>query len=155
MQPEILWIYLCQWHPLQCCSIVIGNRVCVIIDLYLIEHIDGVDEHIGIQILVGNGKEVSDLGNRESCFFQNLPSHAVFDGLLHINEATGQVQRAFGRFLAAFGNKQFSAFITYKGCRSRTGVGIVGEAAGFALFTFEVVNTECLTAANRAEQELF
>ena len=139
-----------QWHPHQFGGIVVGLGLCIVRDVYLEEHVDGMDNHLGVEVLVGEGEEITDLADGEARLLQYLAAHAVLYGLLHVNETAGQVQRVLGRFLAATGHQQFAFVITDKGGSGRTGVGIIGEAAGLALLALEVVYLKCLAAANGA-----
>lgn len=150
MQPEILWIYQLQWHPHQVGGIVIGLGLHIVCDVYLIKHVDGVDDHLGIEILVGDGKEIADIRDPETCLLQYLTTHAVLHGLLHVDKATGKVQRALGRLLAATSHQQFTFVIADKGRRGRAGVGIIGEATSRALLALEVVLMKSVAATKGA-----
>jgi DNA topoisomerase I len=118
-----------------------------------IEHIQGMNQEVGIEIEVRDAELIVHPDYFQARFFLYFSSHAFFTGFIHIYESAWQVEGAFGWLVFSANHQKFFFLVENEGYCGTAGIQIVGESAVLAFFTLEVVDLEMLRAANRAKLE--
>lgn len=117
-------------NPLAVGHIVEGLQgLFVIFDRAEEELVECVHKEIGIEVGVGQGEKVVDMGDGKSRLLQYLAADTLFACLVHVDESAGKVKGAFGWFFGTAAHKQFVATVHYQSHGGRTGVEVVGETA--------------------------
>lgn len=91
--------------------------------------VECVDKEIGIEVGVGQGEKVVDMGDGKSRLLQYLAADTLFACLVHVDESARKVEGTFGWFFGTAAHKQFVATIHNQSYGGRTGVEVVGETA--------------------------
>ena len=101
-----------------------------------------------IRMDVRPGEVVSHIGNSKVGLLFHLARNALRSCFVHVTEASGEVICASGRFLFAYNNEQFVIFVQNKGCRGRTRVKVINEAASVTALAFGIVDIEIIATAH-------
>lgn len=96
----------------------------------------------GIDVDVGQGEEIFGLCHLHAGFFSYFAGNAFLTGLGHVDEASGEVQRPFGRLFGAAAHQQLVVLVQYQGDGGGRGVEVVDETAVGALLRLLVMNFE-------------
>lgn len=119
-----------------------------------VEHVQRMYGESGIDVDVGQREEVFRAHYVQPRLFLHLTGYAFFARLEHVDEAAGQVERAFGGFFGAAAHQQLAPFVENQGDGGGRGIEVIDETAVGALLRLFVVDPEAGGAAFGAVVEL-
>ena len=108
-------------------------------DIAAVEHIDGMDEEAGIEVLVGDGEEEFDALDGESGLFEHFTHNALLAGLEAVGEAAGQVEGSLGGVFSPPHDAPLASLVDDEGYGGGRRIEIVGEATSLTVLGLVVV----------------
>ena len=114
----------------------------------------GYDE-TAVGIEVGQGEEVSGLGNNERGFFPYFAGDGFFGHLVEIGKAAREVESSPCRIFGAPAHENIALFVGNESHDGGFGIDVIYQPAIETTFRLDVVIDESLRSALRAETERF
>ena len=154
IQPELFGTNCLQRHKEKLGGIVHCPEMTGIGNGTAKKHIERVDVKTGIEVDVGQRKEVSCLDDLHTGLFLHFAGNALLPGLRHVDEATRKVEGPLCRFFGTATHQQFVPFVQNQRHRGGRGIEIIDKTTVGAPFRLEIVRLKAGGAALRTVLEL-
>ena len=125
-----------------------------IADLTTIEHIQRVNIHATVTVKIRDTEEIVDMRHVKARLLFHLADHSRLTRLIHIDEATGEVESPFAGIILPADNEELTLLVLDEGYRGTTRIGIIDKSAVLTTLTLLIILYKMGRAADRTEFEM-